>query len=353
MICVRRTLLLLLLLLSACLVGVCRPAGAQEPDRRYWRVSTFLFPTAQFGVYDLCLDRYPASAFTVTPRLSELRAEAQDLGTLKSLPARVVLLPPVPTQYWKQLSALPGRSWIGLRWNTAGLKPGLYSLQVSLPCDTTDAAGQPITIPMSMDASLPVYLPQGEDALQAARAKYLGRRVWPRTGLQPAQSDSVVFQFSARTSLRVKSITRTALSFADLAMNGGYGPGWDMSPADFVTHAPLRVVFDRPRHLEVVGFAVSGRMLPKAKSEFFQDFADPWQIDRALRLTPPGRFQPLKLGMTPKQVIAALGWPTEYGSLAQLTQRASWRYDNLKPFYASVYFSHGKLVRYDPGGHLP
>jgi len=48
-----------------------------------------------------------------------------------------------------------------------------------------------------------------------------------------------------------------------------------------------------------------------------------------------------------------LGWPTEYGSLVQLMQRASWRYDNLKPFYASVYFSRGKLVRDDPGGHLP
>lgn len=344
--------LLLLLLLAS----VCRPAAAQvqATDRRYWGVSEYLFPTDRPGLYDLCLDRHVAGAFTAVPRLQELHAEAQDLGTLKSFPARVSLLPaPVPTQYWKQIGAMPSRSWIGLRWNTAGLKPGLYNLQVSVPCDTADSAGQPITIPISRDASLPVYLPEGEDALQAARTKYVGKRVWPRTGLQPVQSDSVVFQFSERTSLRVKSITRTALGFADLAMNGGYGPGWDMSPADFVTHAPLRVMFDRPRHLEVIGFAVSGRTLPKAKSEFFQDFADPWQLDRALGLTPPRRFQPPKLGMTPKQVIDTLGWPTEYGSLDQLTQRASWRYDTLKPFHATAYFSHGKFVRYDPGGHLP
>jgi len=348
----RSPLPLLLLLLNLCL-----PASAQQMDRRNWRLTAILFPTDQFGVYDLCLARRPAEAFTVTPRLPELHAAAQDQGTLKSFPAHLALLPsPVPMKEYGPLARIPGRSWVGLRWDRRGLKPGLYRLQVFVPCNAEDAAGRPVSFPTPA-ASLLIYLPC-PDGLQAAQAKYGGRRVWMTRpldllGLDLLGAAGTDSQFAPQTSLCIKSITRVTQTPVNLAMNGGEGPGWDTSAADFVTRDPLRVVFDRPRRLQITAHGWAGPIEPPLRFPLFQDFADVWQLDRALRLTPPGRFQPLKLGMTPKQVIAALGWPTEYGSLAQLTQRASWRYDNLKPFYASVYFSHGKLVRYDPGGQLP
>ncbi len=136
-------------------------------------------------------------------------------------------------------------------------------------------------------------------------------------------------------------------------MNGGDGPGWDMSAADFVTNNPLRVTFDQPRRVKITARGWAGPKQPRFQPPLFQDFADPWQMERALRLAPPKRLTPLTPGMTPRQVIEVLGWPTEYGTLAQLAARPVWRYNNLKPFHATAYFAHGKFVRYDPGGHLP
>ncbi len=322
-------------------------------DRRYWYVNAYLFPTTKPGIYDLCLEPYSTQLLTATPRLSEMRAEVRNQGTLRTLTARVVPLPaPLPIASFGPMSRFSGRSWFGLRWDPSGLPPGLYMLTVTLPVDAVDSAGQPFPLPLET-VSLPVYLPDPRGLL-AARAKYLGKRVWPQAGLQPVGSDTTVFQMSERTSLRVRSITRRTQPFADLSINGGYGPGWDMTPADFVTHNPLRVIFDRPRHLQVTGFALVGRKPATAQGLFFQDFADPWQLDRALHFRPPPRHLPLlKPGLTPEQILLLFGWPTEYGSLVQLKQRSTWRYDTIRPHYATVYFSHGKFVRYDPGGHLP
>ena len=347
--------------LSFCLLlalGVCRAQAPTPPpdplhDRRYWHIGAFLFPTIQPTAYDFCLEPYPAKALTAAPRLSEMHATARNQGTLQTLTARVVPLPaPVPIASFGPMSRYPGRSWFGFQWDFSGLPPGLYLLTVILPVDAVDSAGHPFPVPPATD-SLAVYLPDPR-GLRAARAAYLGRRVWPQTGLQPLGSDTTVYELSAKTSFRVRSITRRVQPFADLAMNGGYGPGWDMTPADFVTHNPLRVIFDKPRHLQVTGFALTGRKPAAARDLFFQDFADPWQMERALHLSPqPRHLPPLRPGLTPAQVIAVLGWPTEYGSLAQLKQRSTWRYDNVRPYYATVYFSHGKFVRYDPGGQMP
>ena len=341
-----------LLLLGLSRPGLSQTAPPPAPDPpRFWG-HAYLFPTTRFGDYDLCLER-PEEKDRVTPRLSEMRAEARDQATGRTLAARVTPLPaPLPLPGSGDLLHDRTRTWVGLRWDAAGLPPGLYVLSVTLPVEWADGAGH--SSRTTETDSLPVYFPQ-PDSLRAARAAFEGRRVWPQTGLN--KSDFSTFSFSERTSFRIRSITRVPQPYVDLTMNGGHGEGWDMSDADFVTHDPLRVVFDRPRHLKIVGFSLSERIPAKARPPqppFFQDFADPWQMERALLLTPPPARTPrLRPGLTPEQVIAALGWPTEYGSLTQLKRRASWVYATMRPFHATAYFSRGRFVRFDPGGHLP
>lgn len=340
-------------MLLLCLTAL--PGRGQAPSKAPPRdLAADLFPRTAL-TYNLCIIRSPDADWTAAAHLPGLHASAQDAGTLRQRPAQVTLLhAPLALPDYGPLDRIEGRTWTGLRWEPHGLRPGLYRISVTVPIDAADSAGQPFRLP-PVTASRLVYRPC-PDGLRAARRKYLGKRIWPTRSWYFLGSGSAHpdYGFSQRTSLRVKSITRVSRSGLDLAMNGGLGSGWDMSPSDFVTDAPLRVVFDRPHDVEINGQGWVGTVQPRFPSSFFQYFADPWQMDRALRLTPPpDHLTPLKPGLAPAQVIAALGWPSEYGSLAQLTRRLTWRYDGLKPFFATAYFVKGKFVRYDPGGHLP
>ncbi len=336
-------------------LGVCRaqnPPGPLPP-RSKWLAVAYLAETTQPSSYDIYLESYPKGALTLTPVPSGLRAEAQDQGTRRTVPARVTLLPAaLPIPGIPGVTAPPAEDpRLGLRWETAGLPPGLYSLQVSVPVQATDSAGKPFTVPVPTAANF-IYLPDPA-GLRRAQAEYLNKRVWPAEFLDlhgPVRDAD--YTFAPPTSFRIKSIARLSQS-DDLNMNGGDSRG--NSNSDFGTDHPLRVFFDQPRRLKFSARGWSGGLIePRFQPPLFQDFADPWQMERVLRLSPPPvRTPKLRPGLTPAQVIAVLGWPTEYGSLAQLTRRTTWRYDALKPFYATAYFSQGKLVRYDPGGHLP
>ncbi len=324
------------------LLVFCLTTGAgRAQSPRPMQTWAILFPTVRFGDYDLCLAQVPAGEPALDARLTGLHAEVRDEGTRRTQAARVTPLPaPLPVPGYGPLDRVPGRAWAGLHWDTAGLPPGMYTLSVSLPGDVRPA-------------SLQIYLPDDAGGLRAARAGFLGRRVWPRAALW-LFGPSGAFQFGPRTSLRVRSITRLTQPSADLAMNSGRGPGWDISPADFLTRDPLRVVFDRPRHLSLTAYSFRGAKPAPLPAAFVQDFADPWQMTRALGLRPPPRrLTPPKPGASPARTLAWYGWPTEYGTFAQLAGRSSWRYNTLKPFYAAVYFKRGKFVRFDPGGSLP
>ena len=102
-------------------------------------------------------------------------AEIRDEGTLQTARARVALLPaPLPIPDYGPLDRVPNRAWTGLRWDWAGLPPGLYTLHITLPVDGIDNA---------VTTSLPIYLPD-PNGLRAARASYLGKRVWPNPSFQ-------------------------------------------------------------------------------------------------------------------------------------------------------------------------
>ena len=346
-----RRLLCTFALLGFCLLTATEGGGrAQAPARRPQPVQTFLLPTVQFGSYDLCLVRRPGRSEAAVFRPAALRAELRDEGTRKTTAARVTALPaPLPISEYGPLDRVPGRVWLGLRWDMSSLPPGLYTLTVTVPADT----GQGVSLP-TKPASLPVYLPN-PNGLQTARAAFLGKRVWPRPELQWAGPNGASFEFDTSLSLRVRSITRLNQSYANLAINGGQGPGVDMSNSDFVTCNPLRVTFDQPRRLHRAAYSVVNSKPAVPGPVLTQDFADPWQMERALSFKPlPRRLLKLRPGVsTPEQALAVHGWPTEYGSLAQLKTRPEWRYAILKPFYATVFFKRGKFARFDPSGHLP
>ena len=336
-------------------LGLCRaqaPPGPL-PDRSNWLAVAYLADTTQPGSYDLYLESYPKGALTFTPVSSGIRAEALIQGTLQTVPAQVTLLPAaLPVSGIPGITVPPAEDIrLGVRWETAGLPPGLYILRVSVPVKATDGAGKPFPVPDPAAARL-IYLPD-PNGLRRAQAEYGGRRVWPAEflDLHGAVRDAD-YTFAPQTSFRIKSIMRLSQS-DDLNMNGGNSRG--ASNDEFGTDHPLRVFFDQPRHTHIEARGWSGKGAePRFQPPLFQDFADPWQMERVLHLSPPPvRTPKLRPGLTPAQVIAVLGWPTEYGSLAQLKQRSTWRYDHMPPFSGTAYFTHGKLARYDPGGHLP
>lgn len=345
-------------LLSLCLLlmlGVCRaqdPPGPL-PARSKWLAVAYLYRTTQPGSYDLVLESYPKGALTFVPVPSGIRAEVQDLGTLRTIPVRVTLLPAaLPIPGIPGVTAPPVEDVrLGVRWENAALLPGLYMFRVSVPVQATDGAGKLFLMRDPVGAAT-VYLPDPA-GLRRAQVEYGGKRVWSAEFLifhGPVRDAE--YSFVPPTSFRIKSITRISQK-DDLDMNGGDSRG--SSNDDFEMDHPLRVFFDQPRRMHFLGRGWSGGLVePRFQPPLFLDFADPWQMERALRLSPPpDRLPKLRPGLTPAQVIAVLGWPTEYGSLAQLKQRSTWHYGQMHPFDGTVYLSHGKLVRYNPGGRLP
>ncbi len=131
-------------------LGVCRaqnPPGP-VPDQLLPSVNAYLFPTIQAGSYDFCLESLSEKPLTMKLRFSEIRAEAKDEGTRKIVSARVTLLPaPLPSPGYGPLSRILGRSWTGLRWDTDGLLPGLYTLTVTVPLSVADDKGATISAP--------------------------------------------------------------------------------------------------------------------------------------------------------------------------------------------------------------
>lgn len=204
-------------------------------------------------------------------------------------------------------------------------------------------------------------LPLIEDAaLRRLRARYEGRRVWVSHGLPvecgAGDAEGAMFVDGAGTSFVLQKLVRVSAGGIDLAMNGGPG-ATDLSLSDFSAVSPLVAVFAAPQGLKVIGSASSGPNLGAGQQKCrvaYQFFADGWQMDRALSLAPPRPARgPLRRGMMPEQVIAVQGWPTEYGSLADLKKRPVWRYDTTKPFTDHVYFRHGRFARLVSGGSLP
>jgi uncharacterized repeat protein (TIGR03803 family) len=158
--------------------------------------------------------------------------------------------------------------------------------------------------------------------------------------------------------LHVKRIVRLYGASA----NWGIGPMVSrfLDTSDmYVAVDPILVIFDANKDGDVLAeppFAghdcVGG----------YAEFADAWDFERTLaRASPllshlewPADVRKaindgtVLTGMTRDQVIASVGYPSEYGTAAQMRKLDTWEYIEPAPSSFTVKFAHDKVVYYDP-----
>jgi hypothetical protein len=99
----------------------------------------------------------------------------------------------------------------------------------------------------------------------------------------------------------------------------------------------------------------------------YAEFADGWDFDRTLAHASPLLSHPewpadvrkaindgtVLTGMTYDMVVASVGYPSAYGTAAQMRKLTTWEYVLPAPSSFTVKFKDGKVVFYDPPRMLP
>jgi hypothetical protein len=222
------------------------------------------------------------------------------------------------------------------------------------------STGGSFTVVSNADSATEVagMIPIVEDStLAAARSRYVGKRVYPTANFDPSCVDGLA-QASRWSgggsggSLRVGALYR--LYGVVTTVNLGEG-----DPGALMVVDPLVVAFAKP--LPRVPTAPERT----ACTGFYTVAADPWHLERMLSLRPlvdpswPARFRTaiahamVVPGMTYDMVVASIGYPTNYGTIARLKHLNHWAYERPVPFGADVYFKNGTVTKYDPPGELP
>ncbi|MBV8375335.1 MAG: hypothetical protein JO302_07465 [Candidatus Eremiobacteraeota bacterium] len=191
-------------------------------------------------------------------------------------------------------------------------------------------------------------LPIADDAsVAAARTAYLGRTVFTTHNFIGLANNMATQNLI--DSFRVSGVYRSYGFVGVVNLNGE-----NDDPSSVVAVDPIVITFDRcPAD-------------PSGHCDVFYTLAlDSWHAARILSLHPvidprwPARYrdaakaETVVPGMTYDMVAAAIGWPSRPGTIAQLKQLGRWNYERNSPFQATVYFSHGRVTKYDPPGELP
>jgi hypothetical protein len=227
--------------------------------------------------------------------------------------------------------------------------------------------------------SLPQLHPLVEDDdLRRLQARYEGKRVWPYGDFQASCiTDSATASGSMGMGRSASFVLRRVVRLYGLGMTLCIGPSGGLGNSEFLARNPLVVVLDEPRDIGFTGMAWSGSGMPdltepgagipKRCIGFYRHFADAWDVERAYSLVPATRAHPerpaaihqavkaghLQKGMTPDMVAWARGWPSEYGTMAEMRRWKNWRYDDLPPFSFWVRFRNGRVVNWGDDGRLP
>lgn len=97
---------------------------------------------------------------------------------------------------------------------------------------------------------------------------------------------------------------------------------------------------------------------------FFQRYADAWDFERTFSLTSPYPnwtasqvrsvlAGELKRGLTKEMVVRIAGFPSAYGTAAQIMRLDHWQYGAGAPFILPITFKNGKVVWFGADGRLP
>jgi hypothetical protein len=144
----------------------------------------------------------------------------------------------------------------------------------------------------------------------------------------------------------------------------GLGPAGSLNPANLRIPAPspLVVFFDPPgkQLLEPTSPSTEGCLATWL-------LAAPRQLEVTYSLEPSERSHPewtssirrqvmngqVTVGMTHAMVAWSLGFPSQYGTRAELLHAPLWRYPGPAGGGSTVYFRDDRVVRYDPARQLP
>jgi hypothetical protein len=136
------------------------------------------------------------------------------------------------------------------------------------------------------------------------------------------------------------------------------------SGTKYVAVNPILVIFDGRKDGDVLSeppFAGHGCF------DAYAEFADAWDYERTFAKTSALLAHPewpavvrdaiksgnVLLGMTYEMVAASVGYPSIYGTAAQMRRLGTWEYVLPAPFSYTVKFEDGKVVSYKPPGRLP
>lgn len=227
-----------------------------------------------------------------------------------------------------------------------------------------------------------------EDAeLRRLRRKYAGRQVWGYGGIggqcvQADSGESSAVGLDKARPCRLVHLVRIRQTATQLSIGTRPGVLGGVAQSAFTMDYPLVAILTPPAHTQVAGFSlarVHGRRHVRERPDgepifqmsqchtLYNEFAGAWDFERTYSLISPrqaGRHWPrvlrkavlsgeIRRGMTPEMVAWTMGYPSAYGTAAQIKVQSVWQYDTLPPFHYDVDFQNGKVSSFRPDGELP
>jgi hypothetical protein len=232
-----------------------------------------------------------------------------------------------------------------------------------------DGSRRKIIIASAPPSHLPGLLALSEDdpVAHALNARYAGRKVWERGGIDVNCVGAVpggIFSGGANGArpLTIQKIFRVARSAYELAIGHQLGASGGSRDSVFADEEPLLVRLDVPAGVFPAADGSQSCLV------WYRFFSDAWDLQREYSVRSASEEHPdwprhildliardeLEKGMTHEQVAWAFGYPAHYGAPPSIDALPAWRYDNLLPFSYWVYFdSHGTVRTFGPDGRLP
>lgn len=349
--------------------------ASAEPTRWASGELSLHAPAIPSGMYDVDLSRFH-------PIVSDADGYAVMTDLTSTLP---VYIPPAPASTpalrvgqrfigFTQPAGVPPTSAPDMAIRTletiAPIASGGYHLTFALDDGGTESRDVASADVFGLDGLEPIVEDPDVDALSK---KYGGRDVFSigdfapmcvlANGMLGGENGGHGVVPSSPPPLHIRSIVRL------YGVSAVWGIGPDIlrtldSAADYVTSSPILVVFDGPRADGLLtGPPFAGRSCAAAYAEF----SGSWDFERALSSRSIVSEHPewdaktldavakhdVGVGMTRAMVIASVGYPSDYGTAAQLMKSDIWHYELPAPSAYTIRFKGDTVVKYDPPGQLP
>jgi len=254
------------------------------------------------------------------------------------------------------------------RIDRAGRWPVVYFAVEGLPGLVHIENGGPLP-------ALPGLCPLVEDAeVRSLRRRYEGKQVWGYGGIggQCALVDSrqsIEVGADNQAPCRLVHLVRICRTATQLSIGTKPGVVGGAAQSTFTTNYPLIAILASVPDMHLSVLVGDGKPIYQQSKcrTLYAEFAGAWDFERTYSLVSPsqaGRHWPcalrkavlageMRVGMTPDMVAWTLGYPSAYGTAAQIKAQPLWEYDTLPPFHYSVTFDKGKVSSFGPDGELP